>query len=210
MLDERDVGFDQPRLALVITQTGARIEGADVVQRLLHGFYGPVDRLRDFLVLLHLQRAQVLVNHGDTVIQHFRGRSISVFVNRELLLVVTKLAEQALAQIAAGYARGIELAHQFECFMQIGKSETRLVGGVIILRFERSCGAHIRTGCRVNGRQRFAIALRRGRNRCCHRQVAFPNLRVPFRRRQVEIIFYFQFIWYCIGRSGLWGGIGQS
>jgi len=57
----------------------------------------------------------------------FSRRLVSVLVQRELLLVIVQLAQQAFAEIAATYARRIELANHLEGFLQIGKRKT---GGV--------------------------------------------------------------------------------
>ena len=56
-----------------------------------------------------------------------RCRLLSVFVLRELLLVVAQLAEQAFAKIAAAHAGRVELANDFEGFLQIGGGETCFV-----------------------------------------------------------------------------------
>ena len=116
MLDEGDVGLDEAGLDFVVTQAGARIEGADVVERGLHGFDGAADGLGNFFVLLVLQGAQMLVDDGRGVLQNLRG-AVAVFVQRKLRLVITKLAEQAFAQIAAGDAGRIKLTHDFQSLL---------------------------------------------------------------------------------------------
>ena len=120
MLDERHIGLDQARLALVVTQAGAGIERPNVVQGLLHRFREAPDGARDFFVLLVLQSAQMLVHDGNRVGQHLRGGlSVSILVRGQLRLVVAQLIEQTIAQVAAGDSRRIHLAHQIERFMQI-------------------------------------------------------------------------------------------
>ena len=134
VLDEGDIGLDQPRLNLVVAQTGARIEGANVVERRLHGFDGTADGLCDFFVLLVLQAAQVLVDDGHGVLKNLRG-AVSVLLLRELRLMKAKLRQQAFAQIAASYARRIELLDDLQRFLQIRSGEARLVNG---------CGTRLR------------------------------------------------------------------
>ena len=47
--------------------------------------------------------------------------SLSVLVERELLLVIAQLPQQAFAQSAAAHARRIELANHFEGFLEVGR-----------------------------------------------------------------------------------------
>src|ERR1700686_2728717 len=68
VLHESDIGFDEARLDLVVAQTRTGIEGANVVESLLHGFDRTSDGLGDFFVLLVLQAAQMLVDDGRGVL----------------------------------------------------------------------------------------------------------------------------------------------
>ncbi len=94
VLDESDVGFDEARLGFVVTQAGTRIESADVIERLLHGFHGATQGAPDFLKLLVLHGAQMLIDDGDGVRKRLGGGfSVAVLVQFELQLVVTQLIE---------------------------------------------------------------------------------------------------------------------
>ena len=66
MLDEGDVGLDQAGGRLVVLLTGARIERLDELERGGNGLNRPANHLGDFLVLLHLHRAQVLVDDAQS------------------------------------------------------------------------------------------------------------------------------------------------
>ena len=87
-------------------------------------------------MLLVLQRAQMLVDDGDGVGEKLRRavpavlQVVPVLVQGQLLLVVAQLVEQAIAQIAAGDPGRIQLADDFEGFVQIGERELRLVDGM--------------------------------------------------------------------------------
>ena len=64
----------------------------------------------------------MLVNDGDRVCKHLcRGLAVSILVRGKLRLMVAQLIQQAIAQVAAGHAGRIHLAHQLQGFMQIGK-----------------------------------------------------------------------------------------
>ena len=70
----------------------------------------------------------MLVDDGDGIRKNLR-RAVAVLVLRELHLMITKLVEQALAQVAAGHAGRIELADDFQRFVQIGGGKSWLVSG---------------------------------------------------------------------------------
>src|SRR5437879_1843003 len=121
MLDEGNVRLNEPWLRFVVPQSRARIERTDIIQRLLHRFDRPAKRFRNLFMLLELQRAQVLVDYRDCIVKQLcRGLAIAVFVQRELLLVIAQLIEQAFAKIAAANPRRIQLPDHFESFAQIG------------------------------------------------------------------------------------------
>ena len=76
----------------------------------------------------------MLIDNGDSILKNlsrsvavflsvFVAVPVSVFVERKLLLVIAELVEQALAQIAATYARRVELADRVQSFLQIGGGE---------------------------------------------------------------------------------------
>src|SRR5437899_1293282 len=126
MLDEGNVRLDEPWLSFVVPQSRARIERTDIIQRLLHRFDRPAKRFRNLFMLLELQRAKVLVDYRDCIVKQLcRGLAIAVFVQRELLLVIAQLIEQAFAKIAAANPRRIQLPDHFESFAQIGSIEIR-------------------------------------------------------------------------------------
>jgi len=53
-----------------------------------------------------------------------------------LVLMIAKLAEQTLAQVATGHARRVELADYLESFLQVGGREVRFVWrGLQLLRY---------------------------------------------------------------------------
>src|SRR5436305_6417638 len=79
VLHECDVRLDQPWLDYVVAKSGAGIERADVFQRLLTGFDRAPNSFADFLVLLVLQAAQVLVHYRDCVLQNL-GSAVSVLL----------------------------------------------------------------------------------------------------------------------------------
>ncbi len=126
MFHKSDIGLDQPGLNFVVAQAGARIEGADIVERHVHSFERAADGLGDFLELLERYATQMLIDDGGGILQHLFG-SIAVFMQRELLLVVAQLVEQTSAEIAAGYTGRIQLADGLERFDQIRGGECRLV-----------------------------------------------------------------------------------
>jgi hypothetical protein len=68
VLDECDVRLDQPRLNYVVAKSRAWIECADKFQSLLNGFDGTSNGFGNFLMLLVLQSAQVLVHDRDCVL----------------------------------------------------------------------------------------------------------------------------------------------
>ena len=128
--DESDVGLDEAGLAFVVLQAGAGIEGADVVDGLLHGVGGTADGFGNFFVRLVLHGAQVLVDDGNGIQQNLCGAIdglVAILMERELLLVIAQLAEQAFAKIAATHTRRIKLANDFESFLEIGGGES---GGI--------------------------------------------------------------------------------
>ena len=87
----------------------------------------------------------MLVDHSHGVLQKLR-RTVAVLLQLELRLVVTKLAEQALAQIAAANARGIQLTNNLQRFLQIGGGEFRLIHRSRLRRARgrgRRCGGRI-------------------------------------------------------------------
>ena len=145
-------------LDFVVAQAGPRIEGADVVERSLHGFDRAADGLGDFFVLLVLQAAQMLVDDGHRILQDLR-RAVAVLVQRELRLVIAELVQQAVAQVAAGHARRVQLTHYFQSFLQIGGSEVWLVSRRGRARFGRGsdCGGGI---CRSARRKRLPRGAR--------------------------------------------------
>ena len=79
VLDEGNVGLDEACLDLVVAQTGAGIERANVVQRRLHGFDRTPDGLGDLFVLLVLQAAQMLIDDGHGILQNLL-RAVAVLV----------------------------------------------------------------------------------------------------------------------------------
>ena len=122
VFDERDVGLDQAGLALVVLQAGTGIESANVVEGMLNRFVRSSDGLGNFFVLLVLHGAQMLIDDGDGILQNLGGAVtafLSVLRERELLLVILQLTQQAFAEIATSYAGRIELTNHFEGFMQI-------------------------------------------------------------------------------------------
>ena len=106
MLHECNVGLDQPCLDFVVAQAGTRIQRADVVERLQHGFQRTSNRFRNFLVLLVLHGPKVLIDDGRGVLQKLFC-AVAVLVQCQLLLVVAQLGEQASAQVATAHARRI-------------------------------------------------------------------------------------------------------
>ena len=52
-------------------------------------------------------------------------------MERELVLVIAQLAEQAFAKIAAAYARRIKLANHFQGFLKIFYREVGSVDGAL-------------------------------------------------------------------------------
>src|SRR5580704_13381508 len=82
---------------------------------------------------------------------------ISVFVERELLLVILQLAEKAFAQTAAAYARRIELANHFKGFLKIRCGKARFVNGTLAHR--------CRFWCRSNGGRAISIVCGNRRRR---------------------------------------------
>src|SRR5213079_3396257 len=97
MLNECDVGLNQSRLNFVVLLSGPWVQSANVIQCGLDCFDRPRNGSRDFLMLLILQGAKVLVHDCDRIGKHLSS-SVSVF--SELSLMITELVEQALAQIA--------------------------------------------------------------------------------------------------------------
>jgi len=64
----------------------------------------------------------MLVDDGNGILENLRGAVdgfVAVFVERELLLVIAQTAEEAFAKIAAADTGRIELANDFEGFLQI-------------------------------------------------------------------------------------------
>ena len=113
-------------------QAGARVKSADVVDGLLYGIDGTADGPGDVFVLFALQSAQVLVDDGDGIVQDLRGAVtvfVSVLVKSKLLLVMVQLSEQAFAKSATADTGRIELADDFECFLEIGGGEVRFLDG---------------------------------------------------------------------------------
>jgi hypothetical protein len=134
MFDERDIGLDQPCLDLVVAQPGTRIESAYVIECQLYCIERASDCLGNFPMLFVLHRAKMLINHGDGILQHLRSAVAGLFsvfltvpVQRELLLVITQLAQQAFTEIAATHAGRVKLANHFESFLEISRAE---LGGI--------------------------------------------------------------------------------
>src|ERR1700716_99609 len=175
MLHKSNVGLDQPRLALVVTQTGAGIECPDVFQSFLNGFRGTADRARNFLVLLVLQGAQMLIYDRDRIGKHLRsGFTVAVLVGGQLLLVVAPLIEQTIAQVAAGDSGRIHLAHQVESFMEIFQVEAGLKRGLNRLSpgtriWRRHAWSWGRNRRRNRRRSRFWGRRKRSSDRACGR-----------------------------------------
>src|ERR1700722_3300531 len=129
MLHESNVGLDEARLGFVVTQAGAGIERSDVIQCIFDRLQRTADGSRDFFVLLILQGAQMLIDDRGGVLENLRRAVavsfsvlvavfLSVLVQRELLLVIAQLVEQALAEIAATNAGGVELADRVQGLLQ--------------------------------------------------------------------------------------------
>ena len=122
VLDESDIWFDEAGLALVVLQAGAGIESANVIEGVLNGFIRPSDGLGNFFVLFVLNGSQVLIDDSDGVLQNLRSAIaafVSIFVERELLLVILQLTQQAFTEVATSYAGRIELTNHLQGFMQI-------------------------------------------------------------------------------------------
>src|SRR5215470_1392163 len=62
VLHESDIRLNQASLRLVVLKARPRVEGADVIKSNLNRFYRTVNGPRDFLVLLVLQRTEMLVH----------------------------------------------------------------------------------------------------------------------------------------------------
>ena len=78
-----------------------------------------------------------------------------MFVQVELLDMVAQLIEQAFAQIAAGYALRIELAHNFQRLVQIGDRKTDIGNP----SGSRCCtGSAVGSGCSAGA---YAASVRR-------------------------------------------------
>ena len=119
LLDESHVRLDQPGLDFVVAQTGTRIEGADEVHGRHHGFQRPAHDLGNFLVVLVLQRVQMLIDEHDRIVQRFQFRHMSaVAVLAMDALQVVQLRQQAFAQVARAHADGIHLLYQVDGFAQ--------------------------------------------------------------------------------------------
>src|SRR5437762_11326301 len=104
MFNESNIRLDQSGLNFVVLLPGPWVQGTNVFKRGLDRFDRPRNGSRDFLVLLILQGAKVLVHNRNRIGKHLRG-TVSVFA--ELRLVITELVKQTLAKIAAGDARRI-------------------------------------------------------------------------------------------------------
>src|SRR2546430_2490355 len=103
MFHKRYVRFNEARLGFVVTQPGTGIQRADIVERLLHSFYGTAEGTGDFFVLLVLHRPQILVHNRDGIGKSLRGGfSVAVLVQFVLLLMVAQLVKKALTKITAG------------------------------------------------------------------------------------------------------------
>ena len=118
MLYESNIGLNEPGLDVVVAHAGTGIEGADVIQGWLDGLDGASDGTSDFFVLLVLQRPQVLVDDGNGVSDHL-GERLPVGILPRQLLLVTELAEQTLAQVAASYTGRVQLADDFQGLVKI-------------------------------------------------------------------------------------------
>ena len=127
MLDEGDIGLDQPRGALVVAEARAGIERFDAVERRLHSFNGTADGFANFFVLLELQGAQMLIDDRNRVGDNLSVSITVVLLLRMLLLNITQLVKQALAQVSASHARWIQLTDDLERFVQIGQPKVRLI-----------------------------------------------------------------------------------
>src|SRR5258708_26631317 len=94
-----------------------------MVKRSVTRLDGTANRARDFLVLLILQRAQVLVNNSDRV-----GYDLSsaIPILPELSLVITQLVKQAFAEVPATHTRRIKLAHDFDGLVKVVAIKTGL------------------------------------------------------------------------------------
>src|SRR6185503_5784839 len=124
----RHIWLDESRLYFVVAQARPGIERTDVIERSLDRLNRAVDRLCNLLVLLVLQRSQVLIDNGDCVCQRLPG-AVSTAVSLVLRLMIAQLIKQAFAQIAAGNTRGIKLPNDFDCFLKIIAGEAGLEGG---------------------------------------------------------------------------------
>src|SRR5258708_5886583 len=116
MLNECNVRLNQSRLDFVVLLSGPWVQSANVIQCGLDCFDGPRNGSRDFLVLLILQGAKVLVNNRDCICQHLCG-AVSILV--ELYLVIAELVKQTLAKIAARNAGRIELPDDLNRFVKL-------------------------------------------------------------------------------------------
>src|SRR5260370_41702788 len=119
MLDERDWGLNQPRRTLVVGKARRGIWRAAISEPRLHRFDWTPNGARNFLELLQRYRSQMLIDDSHRVSHHLLGQSTTVSVQLQLLQMGAQLIEQALAQIATGDALRIELAHNFQRFVQI-------------------------------------------------------------------------------------------
>ena len=121
MFHESDIGLNQPRRNLVVAQARPGIQRADILEPRLHRFDWTPDGARNFLELLQRDRSQMLIDDSHRVSHNLLGQSTTVSVQLQLLQMVAQLIEQAFAQVATGDALRIELAHNFQRFVQIDR-----------------------------------------------------------------------------------------
>src|SRR5437660_2958726 len=120
MFNESNIRLNQSRLNFVVLLSGTRVQSANVIQCGLDCFDGPRNGSRDFLMLLILQGAKMLVHNRDCIGKHLHS-TVSIFA--ELSLMITELVEQALAQIATCDARRIQLPDDLDGFMELLTTE---------------------------------------------------------------------------------------
>src|SRR5262249_24731941 len=116
MLDKGNVRLNQARLHFVVTKTGPRIERADVIKSSWNCLNRSVDGPRNFLMLLVLQRSQMLVNDRNSILSDLCW---AVSILAKLRLVIAQLIMQAFTKIAASHAGRVELANDLNCFLKL-------------------------------------------------------------------------------------------
>ena len=104
-LPEVHIRLDEPRLRLVVAQTGTRIELLDHFERALDDFQRAVQGARNFFQLVGLHLLQMF---GDDLL----GQCV-------LRIEGLQLEEQALAQVPRAHANGIEVLHHGQGIVQI-------------------------------------------------------------------------------------------